>query len=178
MPPPLRFEFLPGYAPTAQWLESPEGTSALGNIRVRRALYAQLLAACASSPHPDLPVHAPLLRALLAREVTYRATDEDDDGTDYENLYRCALLLYDVGALEDVLPLWRAKHTNMDTGSGLDIQCLLGAGVSSTLAYLATLDGPVARDAHADISRWAAGGELDDLSSWRSWRYQYFGGPS
>jgi hypothetical protein len=38
--------------------------------------------------------------------------------------------------VHDVALLWQAKQINMDTGAGLDIQFLVGAGVEETIEYL------------------------------------------
>jgi hypothetical protein len=53
-----------------------------------------------------------------------------------ENLRRCAYLLYRLGNVEDSILLWKAKNINFDTYCGLDIQFLVGAGLTETLAYL------------------------------------------
>src|SRR5688572_5457083 len=75
-----------------------------------------------------------LLLSIFSEEMAYRQRDDDWDF--YENLYWCAFLLYLAGDLRDVPTIWRAKQINMDTDSGLDGQCLIGAGLDQTLRYL------------------------------------------
>lgn len=124
--------------------------------------------------HPrPAPEHRPLLLALLDREVAYRAAD--DDYEHFENLYWCAFLLSRLGALDDVLPLWRAKHTNFDTGVGLDIQALVGAGVEATLDWLRGEGSREALDLCAYLESCRDGGDFEDLPAWERHRERYFG---
>lgn len=164
-------DLLDGHEPTADWLASDDAQRMLSDVSRRVDLYRRL------HPGPDAE-HGPLLRALLEHECAFRrATDAApaaDDDDSFENLYRCALLLFQLGRVEDVLPLWRAKHIDMDTGCGLDIQFLVGAGVDETLAFLAASSDPAAREAGAYIADCRLGGDFDDLPGWLAWRRAYF----
>ena len=117
----------------------------------------------------------PLLREVLAREVEARRAHGGDD-PHYENLYWAAFLLARAGALEDVLPMWRAKHVDFDCGCGFDVQFLVGAGVDATLAYLDESDDGDAAAAAAYIRRCREGGDFDDLATWAAYRDGYFRG--
>jgi hypothetical protein len=101
----------------------------LSNPAFRAAIYAAL------HPRPTAEDRH-LLRHLLELEMDHRRREENDDDVYFENLYWCGLLLYQLGVVEDVILLWRAKHVNMDTGIGFDVQFLVGAGVDKTLACL------------------------------------------
>ena len=100
--------------------------------------------------------------------MRYRSQVTDDD-TFVENLYCCAFLLYLVGDPSDVPVMWQAKHLNVDTACGFDVQFLLGAGAERTLTYLV-------EHGHADVAReLAAYPELnEDLQEWESFRRKYF----
>ena len=117
-----------------------------------------------------------LLRELLRMEVEYRRSDRND-GAFFENIYWCAFLLWRVGDLGDVMLLWRAKHTNFDTGCGLDIQFLMGAGVDETISYLQRQTDVDSRDALEYILKCKAAGDFDNLEGWASWRAKYFDAP-
>ena len=119
--------------------------------------------------------HHVLLRDLLAREVEYPRRDgqvvlpEGDDNDYYENLYWVAFLLYCVGDPSDTPALYRAKYTNFDTGCGLDVQNLFGAGVEPTFAFLrAQGHREMAEDleAYTDMRK--------DLDGWAQYTREYF----
>src|SRR5690349_17422385 len=76
-----------------------------------------------------------LLLTIFAEGMKYRKQDGVQEY--YENLYWCAFLLYLAGHPDDVPLIWKAKHISMDTGIGLDGQCLVGAGVEATRRMLA-----------------------------------------
>lgn len=160
-------ELLDGHAPTEAWLATDDASRLLSDVERRAALYRALH----PRPHPS---HAPLLRALLAHEVALRQRPSDDDTDDFEQLYWCALLLSQIGDLEDVLRLWHAKHTTFDTYCAFDIQFLVGAGVTETLAFLVASDDPAASDAAGYISSCDAAGDFDDLEAWLAYRCSYF----
>lgn len=165
-------DILEGNEPTELWLASDDAQRMLSDVERRMALYGRL------HPRAD-PAHAPLLRALLAHEVAFR-NDEDAEAAApenaFENLYWCALLLAQLGCLEDVLPLWRAKHTNFDTGCSFDIQLVVvGAGVSETLELLSHSADPEAPSAAEYIAACRDAGQLDNLGEWLEFRRAYFG---
>lgn len=109
------------------------------------------------------------LRDIFRLEMQHRRETGGDKY--FENLYCCAFLLYLVGDPSDVPMMWQAKHIDFDTGSGFDLQFLLGAGVSSTLTHLTD-------HGHADIALDLSGyPELnDDRKEWESFRRNYFYG--
>lgn len=151
-----------GSEPSDAWLASEEARR-LEQIDVRERVYACL---------HDRPSHPNLLRRLLVHEVELRRSDPATDA--FENLYWCALLLHQIGRVEDVLPMWRAKHTDFDTGVGFDIQFLVGAGVDETLAFLESAEDPDAARARAHLIACREGGDFDDLPSWLARRRAYF----
>jgi hypothetical protein len=159
----------------ADRLQDAEAKALLGQPRNRACLYRRM------HPRPE-PSLAPLLRVLLQHEVEYRgALDssvsgdcEADDEDAFEYIYWCAFLLAQLGDPEDVIRLWRAKHTNFDVGCGFDTEALLGAGIHETLAYLSRDSSPEAAEARAYLE----GGlerEVDErLARWRRFRTDYF----
>ncbi len=117
-----------------------------------------------------------LLRQLLPIECVYRVYDSSPTHDDYfENLFWCALLLYQLADLGDVLPMWRAKHTDFDTGCSFDIQFLVGAGVDATIEYLTQNNDPDASDAVDYIRVCKEAGDFDYLDDWLNFRIDYFG---
>lgn len=120
------------------------------------------------------------LQDLFVRETDYRralwlheATDDDDY---FESIYHCALLLYLVGDPTDVPMIWKAKGLNMDVGSGLDCQFLVGAGVDPTIAYLN-------ENGYSDIVDYLQTCDPRDmtpraLKDWEQFRIGYFYGSS
>ncbi len=57
--------------------------------------------------------------------------------------------------------LWEAKTTSFDTLCGLDVQFLLGAGVSTTLEYLQQIQEEWAQNAKQYIEQCGDFGDLD-----------------
>ncbi|MEM9070017.1 MAG: hypothetical protein AAGE52_16030 [Myxococcota bacterium] len=162
-------ELLDGHEPSAGWLETDVARAMLSDAKLRTRIYQAI--------HPAAtPQHANLLRSLLTHEVAFRRRDHHLVGPEnaFENLYWCALFLHQIGDLEDVLPLWRAKHTNFDTGCGFDTEFLVGAGVEATLAFLKASDDPDAPAAHDYVRMCNDAGAFDELAQWLSGRVAYF----
>ncbi|MGE0786407.1 MAG: hypothetical protein AB7S26_12125 [Sandaracinaceae bacterium] len=162
---------LDGHSPTEAWLATDDAARMLSDPVRRSQLYRAM--------HPQADAaRGPLLRALLGHEVAFRTDDHfashDEHEDRFENLYWCALLLSQIGEVQDVLALWRAKMTNFDTGCGFDVQFLVGAGVEPTLAFLTRSEDPVAPQAAEWIKRCAELGEFDWLDEWLAWRREYF----
>ncbi len=161
---------LGGSEPTDAWLSSHAAQERLADPPLRTQLYRAM--------HPQPPeTLAPLLRVLLQQEVTHRQSDGDDQSASddaFENLYWCALLLYQLGDLEDVLPLWKAKHTSFDTSVAFDIQFLVGAGVDETLSHLSSSHDPAATKAYAYIAGCREAGDFDALAEWLDVRVAYY----
>jgi len=115
--------------------------------------------------------HHQMLRQLFGAEIEYRRRDENHEF--FENLYWCAYLLFTVGDPIDTESMWKAKHINMDTGCGFDVENMVGAGVDETVAYLD-------KQGLRDISRYILScTELRDQShveSWAAERRRYFYG--
>jgi len=66
------------------------------------------------------------------------------------------------GYLRDVEAMWVAKHLNMDTGCGFDVENMVGAGVEQTIEYLQQrgadeaadyIEECLAEDSQADIEQ-------------------------
>lgn len=153
-------------------LDSAEARSLLTSPKTRAALLAMI------HPLPQVG-QGPLLRALLQSEVEYRRSLDQgsvvDEGDYFENIYWCAFLLAQVGELRDVLPLWRAKHTNFDVGCGFDAEALIGPGLQRTLDYLSSLSTSEAADASQYIEAASAHLTESDVQEWRAFRADYFG---
>jgi len=106
-----------------------------------------------------------LLRDILRAEM--RAWGQDDG--DFENLYQCAFLLYQVGDVDDAPLLWEAKSIDFDSFCGFDFQYVLGAGVERTLAHLRS-------GGHADAADYLTECLAfdPDLDAWERGRREYF----
>jgi len=142
---------------TREDLESPEGRrSALAKIPPKREIVK--------------PLHAKL-REIFRREMKFREAlghgSVTDDADYFESLYHCGLLLYLVGDPADVPLMWEAKHIDMDTGSGFDVEFFVGAGVENTITYLR-------ESGHRKIADYLVEEELDDLKEWEQFRIRYF----
>ena len=144
---------------------SQEVMKLLDDALFREALYAELR-------HDPSGAQRPLLRNLLHKEMRYR--QERPDGDSFENLYRCAFLLYRVGDVRDVELLWQAKNVDFDTGCGFDVQFLAGAGIDETVRYLQMKPDMDSAAALEFILKRKESGGFDDLETWFRWREQYF----
>lgn len=113
-----------------------------------------------------------LLRFLLEQEMACRQNDYE---TDVDSIHLCGFLLFLLGQLEDVELLWQAKRTTFDTWCGFDIQFLVGAGVSPTLAYLQPIQKEWAKAARTYIEECQRLGNFSDLESYRHEKQRYFG---
>ncbi len=148
------------------WRSGAPNDADLSDPVLRRELYGLI----AAEPNPA-QFHAPL-RCLFAMEVQQRR--ERTIGDHYENLYFCALLLFDVGDPDDVPLMWRAKQADFDASIGFDGQFLVGAGVQATLQRLHAVEDKDAAAAADYISECDAAGEFDDMATWREWRGRCF----
>lgn len=86
------------------------------------------------------PFHA-LILAMFEQEVLFRAAlwerkAEAEDEYAISAIYRCAFFLYQIGDPDDVFVLWQAQRLNMDVGSILGVQYLVGAGIDEIIAFL------------------------------------------
>jgi hypothetical protein len=113
-----------------------------------------------------------LIHFLLEQEIACRQNDVE---TDIESIHHGGFLLFLLGQLEDVELLWRAKRASFDTWCSFDIQFLVGAGVSSTLAYLHSIEKEWAEEARTYIEACQCARDFNDLESYRHARQRYFG---
>jgi len=121
--------------------------------------------------------HHGLLLSLFQEELEYRlAHDAEDHCEAFENIYQCALYLFEIGDLNDVRLLSRARFSgDMDLGSGFDVEFLVGAGVDETLCFLRQQDEPWAMEAALWVDACHRDGHFDGLNEWLNWRWEYFG---
>jgi hypothetical protein len=115
--------------------------------------------------------HQALLRQIFQAEFDYRRKDEDHEY--FENIYWCAYLLFHVGDPDDTESMWLAKHLNMDTGCGFDIENLVGGGVEQTVAHLRQHGINNVAD---DIAERFAGCSREEIEEWSRDRQRYFYG--
>jgi len=147
----------------------PELLEAIKNPVTRDGIYKII----PDSPSGD---YRSLLLAMLAEELKYRAQPTDEfeqeevDCTD--NIYLCAFLLGNIGEVEDALTLWSAKHLNMDVGTMLDGNYLVGAGIEPTKRYLRSRASKEAEDALDYLEKW--GPTEDERNEWFQWQLEYF----
>lgn len=116
-----------------------------------------------------------LLRIFAIEADRRRREDEwtDAESEYYENLYWCAFLLYLAGEPRDAVPMWHTKYIDMGTGSGMDCQFLVGAGVDRMLRFL---EDSGECEMLADIKEFQACGDFDYLEAWEKDRIRYFYG--
>jgi hypothetical protein len=113
----------------------------------------------------------PLIRFLLEQEIACYANDFI---TADDNLHLAGFLLFILGQTDDVELLWRAKTANFDAESSFDIQCLIGAGVGRTMAYVQSIQAEWAEKARAYIELCRQAGDFDDMEDYRVDRQRYF----
>ena len=110
----------------------------------------------------DAKQHQPLLQEIFRREMEYRQSEGDQ--AYFENLYWCAYLLFHVADLRDVEAMGVAKHLDMDTGCGFDVENMVGAGAGQTIEYLRQQGADEAadyikeclpEDSQAEIEQWS-----------------------
>ncbi|GHO45614.1 hypothetical protein [Ktedonospora formicarum] len=116
------------------------------------------------------PADRILVRFILEQEIIYH---EQFAGMS-DSLRLCGFLLSLLARLDDVRLLWEAKITNFDTMCGFDIQLLVGAGVSATLAYLQHIQEDWAQEAKEYIEECQQAGDFDRLDQYRATMQRYF----
>jgi len=89
----------------------------------------------------------PIIRQALAVEIRRHRAGNDisrespddsfEEPDDMELLRVLCIQLFAAGHVSDSLLIWRAKRASFDTGCGLDIQFLCGAGLDATRDFLA-----------------------------------------
>ena len=116
-----------------------------------------------------LPQDHTFARYLLEQEIAlHRAADD----TLFDNLKRCAYLLYRLGHVEDSQLLWEAKNVHFDAYAGLDIQLLIGAGFDATMAYLK--EQPDSAQAIEYLEACQRAGDFEDMESYERFIATYF----
>jgi hypothetical protein len=111
-----------------------------------------------------------LICFLLKQEIEYHTNMWGVS----ESIRLCGFLLFVLAQIEDVCLLWEAKTTNFDTMCGLDIQCLVGAGVSPTLDYLQHIQEEWAQDARIYIEECQEAGDFRNLERYHEAQHVYF----
>jgi len=156
----------------ASWKLTPDLVQRLDDDEFRSDLCRAL------SPEVVQEQHAFLL-AMMRLEMDYRARlweglveDRDDR---YENIYRCAYLLYRLGREDDVFLLWQAKHLDMDVGCSIGVEYFIGAGVDETLRHLAVSENPDAGAIAAYVEgAFVKGDWLPGQSNWERAQFEYY----
>lgn len=103
------------------------------------------------------------IRFLLEQEITYHRRLWGFS----HSIHLCGFLLFTLAEVEDVQLLWKAKTTSFDTWCGFDVQLLVGAGISATLAYLQRADEPWSQKAEELIEQCREGKNFDNLDGYR-----------
>jgi hypothetical protein len=97
------------------------------------------------------------IRQTLTAQTALERTRQGDGDTELMRL--CCVQLFNAGALDDVLTIWRAKESSWDAHCSIDVQLLCGAGLEQTKAHLAT-DGTEHAAALAYLLRCEAAGDF------------------
>lgn len=85
------------------------------------------------------------VRGLLSAQTRLEERAQGDGDTELMKL--CCVQLFNAGALDDVLLIWRAKTASMDADCSIGIQLLCGGGLARTRAYLLSQRLPEAKAA-------------------------------
>ncbi|WP_189837344.1 hypothetical protein [Streptomyces umbrinus] len=114
------------------------------------------------------------VRELLAARTQLEKRAQGDGDTELMKL--CCVQLFNVGILEDVLLIWRAKSASMDAGCSIDIQLLCGGGLATTKAYLSSHHLPEAEVALRRLQHCEAAGDFESFSAARhsAWYAAYY----
>lgn len=72
--------------------------------------------------------------------------------------------MFNVGFLNDVLVIWRAKESSWDAHCSIDVQLLCGAGLEATKEYLAAEGSHSASAALDYLRQCEAAGDFTDFS--------------
>jgi len=115
-------------------------------------------------------LHA-LIKLLFQEELKYRLDDNVEEF--FENIYRCAFLLYNVGDLNDVKLMWNAKQSDFDLSCGFDIQFIIGAGYEKTLDFLSHELNNTEIIEYIKLCK--KGGDFDYMNEWYDSKMKYFG---
>jgi hypothetical protein len=101
----------------------------------------------------------PRIRSLLVQETSKMKTSKGN-----EALARLLCVqLFAHGNVEDSLLVWRAKRSNFDAGSAIDVQLMCGAGLEATQEYLRNAQSDEAAEALKYLNECERAG---DFQSW------------
>jgi hypothetical protein len=89
---------------------------------------------------------------------------EDDEIGDQFLLRLLCAQLFSIGVVEDAMLIWRAKSCNFDTGLGIDIQFLCGAGLEPTKEFLRGQNSDEARDALEYLAECESSADFSEFS--------------
>lgn len=116
-----------------------------------------------------------LLLELLKEEMIYRAKDDENEDDEYfESIYWCSLFLYEIGDVNDVNILWKAKNIDFDTYCAFDIQFLIGAGLERTIEHLNSKKDKDSKKALEYILDCKDAGDFSYMEKWFEFRVNYF----
>jgi hypothetical protein len=102
------------------------------------------------------------IRELLEGQEAHESQRQGDGDTELMKL--CCVQLFNVGFLNDVLLIWRAKESSWDAHCSIDVQLLCGAGLEMTREYLAAEGSHNASAALNYLRQCEAAGDFADFS--------------
>jgi hypothetical protein len=103
----------------------------------------------------------PVVRALLASQITAAKNEEDDPGL----MKLCCIQLFSNGDVSDSMLIWAAKQSSFDNGTNIDVQLICGAGLDRTIAHLATLGSQDAAEAMQYITDCKTSGDFERFAT-------------
>ncbi|TYB95007.1 hypothetical protein FXF53_26015 [Micromonospora sp. WP24] len=98
------------------------------------------------------------------RGILHIQTNLGQDDQDTELMKLCCVQLFNVGQLEDVLSIWRAKESSWDAHCSIDVQLLCGAGLDPTREHLMSEGSEDAAAALRYLLDCRAAGDFDAFS--------------
>jgi hypothetical protein len=102
------------------------------------------------------------IREMLEAQAVRESQHQGDGDTELMKL--CCVQLFNVGSLNDVLVVWRAKESGWDAHCSIDVQLLCGAGLEATKEYLAIEGSHIASAALDYLLQCEAAGDFTDFS--------------
>lgn len=124
---------------------------------------------------PSLPELVPI-RQILREAACLERTSQG--AADTELMKLCCVQLFNAAQLNDVLEIWNAKTSSMDSDASIDIQLLCGAGIAATKDYLAASSDPAAIAALQRLTQAEQAGDFDGFSGskYRAFWDDYYSG--
>ncbi|MGI5137417.1 MULTISPECIES: hypothetical protein [unclassified Streptomyces] len=102
------------------------------------------------------------VRELLALQTQMEQVAQGNGDTELMKL--CCVQLFNAGALDDVLLIWKAKSASMDADCSIDVQLLCGSGLPDTKAYLSAQRLPEAKAVLRRLLDAEEAGDFEDFS--------------